>query len=805
MAKTRLPVKGTIGKVVNSVSSAVAAAAANTNAANLAALQNAINILNQQLAKNPSGLYPTVWSLISEIPANIVALAALDTAGVIIRNQDGSFQTQLLPLGPPGEEGPRGEDGFPGPPGIQGLPGATGLQGPPGADGIDGEPGTPGLPGAPGATGPTGATGATGPQGPIGFTGNDGADGDIGPPGIQGPIGPIGSAGATGATGPQGPIGFTGNDGADGDIGPPGVQGPVGATGAAGSTGAVGLPGLTFYPEDPPWQDDPLTFGGIPQLFASPSTPIGLTAVSGISQFSMASDSAPALSQAIVPTWTGTHTFANGAPQILLNNSGAPANQAYTQLRVGGTGGVAISSATDAAPTATVTNALILARTGTAWSGITFGNPTDNTSFTFTGTGVTTFGGGNFNVNGVASFALATTFSGDVTINQPASGTVLTVTAASGAPAVFNGANIATGAALSVVGNFTGAGTTALLQLSDPNNTNGANFSIVGNGTTTPRKTLRVNNGSLQVLNSAYSASILTCSDAGALSTNSIALTPPSSVVGLKITGATADMADFTGSSGAIELNAAGTQVAFTFNGFNFVTATGAAATLQFQASGASGSLAFATNGTTWQTLSSAGVSTFSGNVVINAPASGDALAATGLAGARVADFFSSSSATTTAADVFIQRAGSTVNALAQGPNLQLNDSTNGTASLWQHSGGQTELWQDNGSWVQALYVDASHNLNVPNGNIRASTAGRGFSVKTGSNAKVGTGNIGATGTVSLSNTSVTANSFIFCQYQGLGVIGTTPTEVSSVTAGVGFNVTGTPNANFVYMIVETF
>ncbi len=44
---------------------------------------------------------------------------------------------------------------------------------------------------------------------------------------------------------------------------------------------------------------------------------------------------------------------------------------------------------------------------------------------------------------------------------------------------------------------------------------NGANIKLAGNGTTTPNKSIRVNAGSLQVINSDYSAQLFTLSDAG--------------------------------------------------------------------------------------------------------------------------------------------------------------------------------------------------------------------------------------------------------------------------------------------------
>ena len=46
---------------------------------------------------------------------------------------------------------------------------------------------------------------------------------------------------------------------------------------------------------------------------ANPSVTVGLTAKNGTATTSMRSDGAPALDQAIAPTWTGLHKFSNGA------------------------------------------------------------------------------------------------------------------------------------------------------------------------------------------------------------------------------------------------------------------------------------------------------------------------------------------------------------------------------------------------------------------------------------------------------------------------------------------------------------
>jgi hypothetical protein len=56
-----------------------------------------------------------------------------------------------------------------------------------------------------------------------------------------------------------------------------------------------------------------------------------------------------------------------------------------------------------------------------------------------------------------------------------------------------------------------------------------------------------------------------------------------------------------------VQINASGDQIGFTYNGFNYITASGASATLQIQASGASGTLLFATAGSERSRITSGG------------------------------------------------------------------------------------------------------------------------------------------------------------------------------------------------------
>lgn len=90
-------------------------------------------------------------------------------------------------------------------------------------------------------------------------------------------------------------------------------------------------------------------------------------------------------------------------------------------------------------------------------------------------------------------------------------------------------------------------------------------------------------------------------------------------------------------------------------------------------------------------------------------------------------------------------------------------------------------------------------------GNILINTAGKGLSIKSGSNARIGTGTLSG-GTLTVANTSVTANTRVF-----LTDTGTSVTNVGSLTvvttAGVGFVVTSTiaiDSSTFNWLLIES-
>lgn len=265
MSKTRVPVSGTIGKSIKTISTVPPQNLTITQAQ----LQAIVAAVNASLAaQNPSGGSPTYWQLISEIPQNIVDIAALESSGFLTRNSDGTWTLVPTPVGRAGEDG---LDGDQGPPGPAGAPGARGLQGFPGPQGDDGIDGDPGPPGAAGKQGTNGVAGAQGPQGVPGMDGDQGFDGDAGPPG------PFGPAGAPGTAGAAGTAGQPGDDGLDGDIGPPGLRGLTGLTGAQGPAGFQfaddSLPTDDFAPR-PVDIGAPYNWGGQHTFMSSLGTPV---------------------------------------------------------------------------------------------------------------------------------------------------------------------------------------------------------------------------------------------------------------------------------------------------------------------------------------------------------------------------------------------------------------------------------------------------------------------------------------------------------------------------------------------------
>lgn len=91
-------------------------------------------------------------------------------------------------------------------------------------------------------------------------------------------------------------------------------------------------------------------------------------------------------------------------------------------------------------------------------------------------------------------------------------------------------------------------------------------------------------------------------------------------------------------------------------------------------------------------------------------------------------------------------------------------------------------------------------------GNIKCAQAGTGLIVKSGSNARIGTGTLSG-GTLTIVNTSVTANTRVFLQDTTSGALTNVGILTAVTTAGTGFVVTSTlalDTSTFNWLLVES-
>ncbi len=91
-------------------------------------------------------------------------------------------------------------------------------------------------------------------------------------------------------------------------------------------------------------------------------------------------------------------------------------------------------------------------------------------------------------------------------------------------------------------------------------------------------------------------------------------------------------------------------------------------------------------------------------------------------------------------------------------------------------------------------------------GNIQVNTAGAGLQIKSGSNARVGTGTLSG-GTLAVANTSVTASTRVFLTDTTSGSLTNVGTMTVVTSAGVGFTVTSSnvlDTSTFNWLLVES-
>jgi hypothetical protein len=128
-----------------------------------------------------------------------------------------------------------------------------------------------------------------------------------------------------------------------------------------------------------------------------------------------------------------------------------------------------------------------------------------------------------------------TTYAVTVQGTTPTANTVLipsgaqTVVFCDGANNVYAALGSGNFTSLTVTGTSTST-STSIVNISDASNANGVNIKMLGNGSTTPSKTLRVNSGAFQIMNDAYTATLFQVLDDGSTLVTSTSASPIGSV-----------------------------------------------------------------------------------------------------------------------------------------------------------------------------------------------------------------------------------------------------------------------------------
>jgi hypothetical protein len=129
-----------------------------------------------------------------------------------------------------------------------------------------------------------------------------------------------------------------------------------------GSLGGDGVSTTTFLREDGTFAVPSYPVG------ANPTGSAGLTAVNGAAVTFMRSDAAPAINQAIVPTWTGAHTFTAATVMAGLNVGGALSGVTTLVSTSSATIGTGFGCNGKTAQTSATVNAAIAATAGAAYT-----------------------------------------------------------------------------------------------------------------------------------------------------------------------------------------------------------------------------------------------------------------------------------------------------------------------------------------------------------------------------------------------------------------------------------------------------
>ena len=392
-------------------------------------------------------------------------------------------------------------------------------------------------------------------------------------------------------------------------------------------------------------------------LPASPTGTVGLTAVIGAAATFMRSDAAPALSQAISPTWLNQHTFSNPGLPILIK----PAATTYAE------GPQMADQQTNGHSWGWISGYCNGANPGT----MGLHDYTPNTTALcvgsdhsiFTG-GVTGGDEGPGTINAAGLFVNGVAVSGSTAANPSAS---IGLTAVNGSATTFMRSDAAPPLSQSISPTMTGTW----------NWTNPSTIGSITPSSATWASEFRLNDQ--QISGHSYGDIAGYCNGAAA---------------------GTWTLYDYTAALSRI-----------------CVAATGAV-TVEPPSSGGTALLVDGSSGTNVNAL------------IVN----------------------SGNSGATAAADALVSRSGSSANNIQAGPNITLSDSGATTVSVLQQSGGQTELWQYNGSWIRDMYFATNRGMVV--GAATGGSEGAGTINATGLYVNGIAAAIPSTGSVALSYVS---------------------------------------------------
>lgn len=397
------------------------------------------------------------------------------------------------------------------------------------------------------------------------------------------------------------------------------------------------------------------------------------------------------------------------------------------------------------------TQALTVNGASNAYAGVFVGGSTAGQSFgllTQAGTNGSDFA---LNVqNKAASSMLTVNGLGNVAIATPASGTTLVVNQASA------GTGLRVNNSVDSASNFLSNGATKGIRFE--HNTSGSTIDGVDNTGSGSFQPLLVQ-GTTLALFSATSNSGISIATTGAVS-----ISAPTSGKALIVTGIGSSNSQALIAQATVGTAPANTDIGEIMNITNLSTA-GDNRLLSFGQVGVNAFIRPVNQGAGPTSpglfiATSSGGTTFgpSGNVSIAAPLSGTSLTIGGVAASNALVVNSANAAGSSTVDFVINRSGGTANNLAQGPSLQLLDTSGGVPStILQQSAGQTELWQFNSSWQQILKVLTTRGVVI---NAPAS----------GVSLAISPGNVNGTQTLTASGLTVSYGSLLL----------TSSTEVSS-------------------------